>query len=1575
MQNWLAAKATARLSKDLNTEVSIKNVSFSFFNRFNFEGILVRDAQKDTLLYAGKFKVRVTDWFFFKDRIELKYIGLEDAYIRQYRKDSVWNHQFLLDYFSGKPSTNKKPTSKSNKNIIQLDLQKLDFKNVHYVSNDLWIGAKMDISVASLQVDAKKIDLDSGLFHINSLELDKPVYAAYDFDGIRPKRPKKKRKQRLPGEMYFNEADISIKVDSISIKNGSFLNDVATERAVYTHFDGQHLNFQKINGSITNFTFVKDTILAKVAIATKERSGFEVKKLKANFRLTPYIMEFKNVDIQTPKSRIRDYYAMQFTDFNEDMLVYIDKVVMDIDFKNSRIHSDDIAFFAPQLKDMRREATLSGKAKGTVADFKITNLLLSTGTNSFLNGDIAMKGLPDMETTVINFTSRNLQTSYTDAVSFAPIIKTITTPDLVSLGNIQYKGNFKGTIRKFVTDGVFSTGLGGFSTNLALQLPAKGAAVYSGRLVTRQFNLGNFLNEGALGLVSFDGKVKGSGFSLNTLKTTINGEFSRLDFNNYSYTNVKSDGTFQRQQYEGNLEIDDPNINLTSSLRIDLRNEQPKFNVLGDIGSSNFRKLNFSNDQFQLSGLFDLDFSGKNIDEFLGSAKIFNAVLLHDGVKLNFDSLSVQSRFENNKKILTAQSNNLNAEVSGEFTLLDLPNSFQAFLSRYYPSYIKAPKTTPKNQNFEFIIKTDDVSDYLRVTDKRLSGLNYSLITGRVSTVDTVFSFVADVPDFGYDGYRLNAAKITGEGDMDKLQLSSNIELITISDSTTFPNTTIEVTSANDVSDVILKTRASNTLNELDFNAKVYTLADGVRVNFKPSSFVINDKKWALEKEGEIIILRNFVDAKNVRFTQGEQEIVVETEEEEGGNTSNLIVRLKNIILGDFMPLVTKEPRMEGLATGQVILRDFFGKFNADAILKAEQFRLDNDSVGVVDLTAAYSSTTGKVGFTVKSPNENYNFTANGSYDTKDSTGSPLATNMNLVNTKINLLNRFLGGLFGDIKGLATGNLSINGDPESPQLLGKIKLKQAGLKVKYTQVYYTIDSAQFEFNDGVIDFGQFVIEDTLGNRGLVRGKLYQRRFKNMSFDFDVNTSRLLLLNTGLLDNNQFYGKVIGRATLSLKGPENNLRMAISGEPVDTSNISIPTSDSRESGDADFIVFKQYGTEMENTDEKSNLNLIVDLDLKANKLAQMNLILDELTGDVVRATGEGNLRIHAGTNEPLTMRGRYEIGKGSYVFNFQSFIKKPFELKEGVGNYIEWNGDPYNADIYIDAQYKVENISLSSLAGDQFGSEIKNTKSDVYVLGEMRGKLSQPDINFKFKFPEDFKGGSDYTFAKFIERLENDKSEALKQATFLIVFNSFAPYEGASNNSSIASIGTDIGLRTISSLLTAQLNKTFSDLFYKIFKDPTLKFNFSSSFYNASITDGNINFNNATSNVRTQFNLGFAKSLLNDRVILSLGSDFDFSVSSAQISAAQANGFQFLPNVRIEFLLNKNGKVRLVGFYKDNLDLTVATGKRNRAGGSISFRTDFGPPYDDRKPKKAKKTPVVAAKPEEKEPEVVFKKQG
>ena len=60
---------------------------------------------------------------------------------------------------------------------------------------------------------------------------------------------------------------------------------------------------------------------------------------------------------------------------------------------------------------------------------------------------------------------------------------------------------------------------------------------------------------------------------------------------------------------------------------------------------SNFQNLHLSNKPLEISGTFDLDFTGSNIDNFLGTAKVFNANLLQDSVRLNFDSLTLEQKF------------------------------------------------------------------------------------------------------------------------------------------------------------------------------------------------------------------------------------------------------------------------------------------------------------------------------------------------------------------------------------------------------------------------------------------------------------------------------------------------------------------------------------------------------------------------------------------------------------------------------------------------------------------------------------------------------------------------------------------------------------------------------------------------------------------------------------------------------------------------------------------------------------------------------------------------------------------
>lgn len=1545
VQNWLTGIATNKLSKELGTEVKIKKVSFSFFNRFNLEGILIKDKQKDTLLYAGVLRIRITDWFFLKDKIELKYLGLEDATVKMRRKDSIWNYQFIVDHFSSPTAKQKKSSS------IDLNLKRIDLKNVTFVKADLWRGEKMTFKVASLLLDADNIDFIKKIYAINEITIDKPYFDISDFPSLRSDSliSSTSNNSKADSGLQMNVGDMKLKVNNLVINNGT-LSVQSNESKPDPYFDGSHIYITKLNGKFDNISLIKDTLRCNVDIDARERSGLELKRLKAKFRVTPKIMEFAKMDLQTNKSHISDYFAMKYKSFNADFGDYINKVVMDVRFKDSKVNSNDIAFFATELRTWNREVTITGNALGTVADFNVKNLFAKSGNTSYIQGSLSMKGLPDINTTKINFNNGSFKSNYSDLSVFIPALKNVTEPNLAALGNILYRGNFNGSINNFIAIGNIRSDLGAISTDLTMKISNGKDAYYSGSFTTKQFNIGKFLDYDSLGYVDFEGKIMGNNFSLEKLKTTIEGNIGSIGFNGYTYKNIITNGTFQKKYFNGEVKIDDPNLDFKSQIEIDFSKPQPSFNILGDLAKVNLKPLNFSKDNFSLTGLLDINFSGTNIDNFAGTAKFLNADVKNDATELSFDSLDLTSGYNNNVKFLNLSSNDLNANISGDFRILDLPTSIQSFLNRYYPSYFDAPHKKMVNQDFTISLTTNYIEPYLKLFDKKMGGFNDAIAKGTINTKKNIFNFDFKFPYIKYDHYSVTGIDIIGLGNFDSLALTGNISSVQASDSLYFPNTILSVHSSNDHSIVSIKTsKGYNNLNVANMNAEVYTLKEGVRIHFNPSSFILNEKTWNLEKEGEITIGKNSVSAQNIKFSQGFQEIDVETGADDKGIQNNLIVKLKKVVLGDITSLFFGDPKLEGLINGEIKLHDFYNNFNVESNLTIEQLRLDDDSIGLVNIQGGYENKSGIIPFSVQSLNTEFSFTADGKYNLKDTAGRPLTINSKLDNVNIDYLNKFLSDIFSNITGFASGNLTVSGNPSYPEFYGKVKLRDAGMKVNYTQVYYRIDPAEINFTKEGIDFGELTIHDTLKNSATVRGKLYEKGFKNMGFDFDLSTKKLLLLDTKQKDNQEFYGRAIGKATVNFKGPDNNCKLTIVAESNDSSHIYIPNSVNKESGDADFIVFRQYGTAMEESKAESNFNLLTDIDITANNKVKIDVILDELSGDVIKATGDGRLKIRAGTTEPLTIKGRYNIDQGNYDFNFQSFIRKPFVLKSGSGNYIEWTGDPLSADLHIDAQYTAENISIGDLisslnqqgSANGFSGSSKAYRGPVYVIASLTDKLSKPTIKFRLDFPQGSPIKTDPVFDEFLNKIEKDDNEILKQVTSLIVFGAFTPY-GQGNG--IGSINfSSVTVNTISQALTNQLNKTLSNVIFKITHDKSLHVDIGTSVYSSAnlfsqSSGGTSTTNNNFDRSRINFKVGY--SFFQDKLVVTFGGDFDFNLSAA--AAAQSGNIQWLPDLNVEYYLTNDKKLRFIAFSKNSLDVGTGTtlGRRNRQGIGFSYKRDF-----------------------------------
>jgi hypothetical protein len=1555
VQNWLVGQASGRLSKSLGTKVTIKHVDFSFFNKMEMEGTYIEDRHKDTLLYAGKLKVRITDWFFLKDTIRLEYIGLEDAVINMNRRDSIWNYAFIADYFSSGAPTDKK------KKGIDLGLKEVELSNIHFLQRDGWRGEDMSVYLRALKLDANEINFNKKLADVNELKITEPIFSIYNYKGNRPARPPTATPVKIVANagLIWNSDEWRITATDFTIINGTFKNNKDDGRAAYYYFDGHHLQFNKINASFKNFSLVKDTIRAKMSLSTKERSGLEVKSFKANMKWYPKAMEFANLDIRTNKSRLTNFFSMRYNDFG-DMDNFEEKVNMQGNFKDAIVHSDDIAFFAPDLADWKKEIHLTGAIRGTIENLTGKGLVIRAGNNTVLNGDIAIKGLSQPDKTFIYFKSKEFRTTYTDAVTIIPELKDIKEPRLDRLEYLRFTGTFTGYIRDFLAQGTIETALGTVHTDVNMKFPKQGSPVYSGKVETGGFKLGSFLDNQKLGNITFNGTVKGSSFVMKNMQANLDGNISSFEFNGYTYQNIKVKGTLAKRLFNGELIADDPNVSLRLNGLVDLNEQEPRFNFFASIDKANMKRLKLYQEDIDFNGNFRFDFTGDNIDDFLGSAKIYDASVYKNGRRISFDSLSIESKKIENSKSIVIVSNEFDAALVGEFSIRELPAAFQTFLNRYYPSYIKPSTKKLTNENFSFVITTKKVDEYLDLFDKNIKGFNNTNLSGRINTKENLFDLDAEVPQFSYKNIAFYNVNLQGRGTIDSIALATSIGEVFINDSLHFPGTKINIRAGNDVSKINITTSANQTLNSASISGTLHTMQNGFNLVFDPSTFDVNGKKWTIDNGGELTLVKDMVTTDGLKIYSGDQQVFITSHPSEIGNGSDLGIELKKINIGDFTPFFLKGNRMEGLLTGRVDIANPFGKMNVDVKAEAEQFRFDDDSIGKLQLNSSYSAATGRVNVDVVSNNQDYNFDVKGFLNINDSSGTGIDLSMHPRRLSIKPLGRYVSGIFSNVDGFISGDLQLVGKGDNLKYLGNLTMTDASLLVDYTQCLYHIPKATIRLLEDRIDFGNFQLKDDLKHAADVQtAKLYHSNFKDMAFDFRVRTNSLLLLNTTAADNKQFYGKAIGKADFRFSGPQENMEMQIVAEPTDSSSIYLPTgSASRVKGEAPFLTWKVYGTEMQQVKQtKSESNLSVKLKMTANKFAKMNVILDEAAGDQIEAVGHGTIDLTAGTREDLTLNGKLDIDQGDYTFTFQS-IKREFKLRNDANNFIQWSGDPYNADLNVTAEYTANNVRFSDL-GDPLVNANENLKrqpTSILVIAKITEKLQAPKIVFDIELPPGSALGSDPNAGALLQKIKRDENELNKQVSLLVVFNSFGPMSSSGQQFNLGRQALEgIVVNSISGLISNELTRQFSSIFQNVFKDPTIRVNVNASLYsgaNASDLSTNQTFLD-----RSNVNFSINKSYFNERLTFIVGSAIDFGLTNNTATGVR-NSFQFLPDVTAQYKLTPDGKFLLNFFYRQNTNYYgggTSIGKQSRSGASVSYRKNFD--TIDELFKKKKKKPV------------------
>ena len=1544
VQNWLGQKITTTLSKEWKTKVTLQEINFSLFNKLSLKGLLIYDQQEDSLLYVGNLRVRITDMFLFKDQADLSLLEINDAQLNLQRTDSNWRHQFLLDYFGSSTGS----SSSASKKPIRLNLRSVSLSNITVQQKDEWLGQRITANIMALDMKADRLILSEKNFLINSLTLNKPTIAIESIIRNKPRGVNNNEtiKEELTG---WNLDNKSLVIGALSIKDGSFtLRGGGTP--VPGGFDPEHVEVLAINASLRNSTLVGDTVMSELELSAKERSGLAIQKMKGNFRISPTGMELLNYQLRTNNSLLQKNLKLSYQKIS-DFQDFFRRVNVSMDFENSIISSNDLAYFIPAMKGWNKNISLDGKIKGTLHELKADHLSLGAGAGTSLYGSLYVKGLPKLEDTYIDFEAKRLNSTYEDLASLIPSLKEINHPNLRSLRYVRFNGRITGGVRSLEAKGNFQTGLGGLQSNLKLNIPREGLPEYEGGLTINNFQLGELLDNKDLGTFSFKGSMKGKGWKEKNSTAAFKGELSSVSYRGYTYENIHLDGLLSNQEFIGSTSISNEHLQ-TGPLQVKINwREQPSFSFTGHLEKAFLKDLNLSEKDIRLSGNLDLTLQGIELDNMSGIAAFRQAAVFNGEDQLPLDSLVVSLTQSDSLRTIQVNSTEFTGLLQGSFNIADLPSSFQYLIHEYYPSLVSAPQQKPAPSYLKFKLQTYLAEPFFTIWQPGLAGLNNSLLEGFFDFTKEELQLNLRVPQLQYQGYGMDSIALEAKGNKNRLKFQGTSGFIQINEQLKIPPVALDLDISNDSTQVSLQTIAASSIEKVDLNALVLTYKDGVDIQFSPSEFTLNGKTWTLDEQGGLVLRKDQPVSGSLTLSEGDQKIQVTTGTKNQKGKDQIKVKIEQLNLNDIAPFLLPENRLEGIVSGNLLIDDPVGDFTIDAQqISTKQLRLDNDSIGELTTNLHYDGkerTLVAKGNTLN-PNNYLGFDLALNFTDSLIDKNRIALKANTY--PIAILERFLGDLFSDITGYLTGDVTIEGDLNRPGVSGKGRLHNAGLKVNYTQCYYKIEDRDIELTTSKIDLDGIVLRDTVtGNPIYVSGGIDHESFFNMFYDLDISTRKpgtrgaqdnrpVQLLKTQVEDNSLFYGDVKGTAVLQLRGPQSDMVMTLNAtsSDKDSSFITLPPGSSRETGLADFLVERRYGKEMKEEDEgSSGDNLLFDIEITATPLLQAKVVLDELTGDEIKGNGSGTIKIRSGSTEPLTLRGRFNIEEGDYLFTFQSFFKKPFQIRKGTDNYIEWTGDPYDATIKFDALYKAERVSFAPLANTlNLTSNVSSARSDVYVVAQLTEKLFKPAIGFYLEFPPNSVVNSNPELGLLLRQLQQNSNELNRQVTYLIVFNSFAP-----NDLGGSLAGAGVNVSTISGMLLSVLSDQINKLFSTLLKSDKYQINLNTSLYNRNLLASQ----NTALNLGSNVNFSIGRSFLNNRFIISTGLGMDAPIGTSASTGIQQS-ILLLPDVTMEWLINPTGTIRASFFYRTNADYLTASSsataiRSRRAGVSLSLKRE------------------------------------
>lgn len=1012
--------------------------------------------------------------------------------------------------------------------------------------------------------------------------------------------------------------------------------------------------------------------------------------------------------------------------------------------------------------------------------------------------------------------------------------------DITYSGNIKYNSD-----KEFLSDGNIKTAIGSAEYDIIYDANKILSGVISGDSV----HIGKILNDKRLGTTSFNFDVVYNTISTQTIPSAkALGKIHHIAYNGYNYNNISIDAQSYPTGMKGMVDIDDENLkscaNITyidaphKDIQLDLSLDKIHFNNLNLVKTDKEEELS-------LKAIAQL--RGKDFKHLYGNIE-FNDINLQtkeNNYSLKDIIINAQKQ-ENETSLYTINSEILTASIEGQASLADIVANFTNQLSHHLPILVKKQNIPATDFTYEITVKDAPVLHSL--TDTKFALKKPVRMFGNLSSDNEQMSLNIDAPSVSYNEKDYDDIALVCNTTPDNMNVHAIASTYKESDDEEIPSSSTKLDFTADIhNNIIYGDMYINTAGRNNITMQllpVIQFSDSLGstktdITLRKSNAVINDTTWTISPS-RISLYQKSLECDQVMFANDNTNSFLSINGRASESSSDsLVATLKNLEIKYILTLINFHVvHFAGKASGQAIFNNIMagGTPNIHANLSVENLSIQEGPLGNANITAKWDeeiegiSVEGRIvdlyrvpdALTGREKNITGITTVNGWISPAR---NDIQINVGTHNTNASFIHGFLGGIFKEVNGYVTGPISIIGPLNDVNIVGDA-VPHMNLRLRATNVPYHIEGDTLHLRPYLFDFKDISIYDRFGHRSTLNGQVTHRNMKNFKYDFHVNLHELLAYDEHEFNSDKFLATVFANGTLTVSGSD--------GHPLYVNANVTPTKGSVFAYDAatpdaitgnSFIEFRDrdslqtfhsdiknaYSSTKTDTEKDSltivkeakknyNSDIYINFDINLTPDCEVKLRMDNIEDGYMRTFGHAKLTAQWYNKGTFQLFGNYNINSGFYRLYLQDIIFRDLALQPG--SLVEFNGNPFDANIHLICHHTINSVPLSDLTSTTAFTQ--NNKVKVIGILDITGKLGNMDFKFDMNIPN-----VSEEVRQLVRSMINSEEEMNTQMIYLLGLGRFYPNEYARNNGGNNSEQAMNSL--LSSTLSGQINQMLSNM--------------------------------------------------------------------------------------------------------------------------------------------------------------------